>query len=149
MNVELTPNPGYPLPAPGITVIIPLRNYQIPGTTLNLFYVDATTGALLPYLDASGQPLKGIVDPGGLSATFYGVNHFTTIVGLLPDAIHVDVDIKPGETTNVINPDSKGSISVAIMSTPTFDVTKVDGEQSRAQAPISRKTRRAAIKSQS
>ncbi len=58
--------------------------------------------------------------------TFDGVNHFSTIVGLLPNAIHVDVDIKPGETPNVINPGSKGTIAVAIMSTPTFDVTKVD-----------------------
>jgi hypothetical protein len=81
---------------------------------------------LVPYLDGSGQPLSGIVNAGGLSVTFNGVNHFSTIVGLLPDAIQVDVDIKPGETPNVVNPGSKGTIPVAVMSTPTFDVTKID-----------------------
>lgn len=131
VNIKLTPEPIYPLPAPGITVVVPLRNYQIPGTALNLFYVDSATGVLLPYLDASGQPLTGLVDPGGLTATFYGVDHFSTIVGLLPNAITVDIDIKPGDLPNAINPDSKGTVPVAVMSSPAFDATTIDWETLR------------------
>lgn len=126
MNIELTPQPTYPLPAPGMTLVLPLRNYQIPGTLLTLFHVDPSTGKLIPYLDGAGQPLGGKVNAGGLTVTFNGVNHFSTVVGLLPDAIRVNVDVKPGEAPNVINRKSKGTIPVAIMSTPTFDVTKAN-----------------------
>lgn len=38
----------------------------------------------------------------------------------------VDIDIKPGVDTNLINPNSKGVIPVAILTTQNFDATQVD-----------------------
>jgi hypothetical protein len=38
----------------------------------------------------------------------------------------VIIDIKPGSDSNPINPQSKGVISVAILTTSTFDATTVD-----------------------
>lgn len=126
VNVEFTPPPAFPLPPPGITVILPLRNYTIPGTTIDLFRVDPITAMLTPALNTSGNPVIGIVDAGGLTATFAGVARFSTVVGLLPDAIPVAVDIKPGETPNTINTKSNGVIPAAIFSTPTLDLTTID-----------------------
>jgi hypothetical protein len=40
--------------------------------------------------------------------------------------ISVLVDIKPGDDTNSINPESRGNIPVAILSTPDFDAGQVD-----------------------
>ncbi len=126
VNVQLIPTPVFPLPPPGMSVVLPLRNFVAPGTRINLFFIDTATGKLVPSLDASGNPVVGIVDPSGLSATFTGITHFSTIVGILPDVIPIDVDIKPGDTPNVINTRSNGTIPVALMSTPTLDLTKVD-----------------------
>jgi hypothetical protein len=49
--------------------------------------------------------------------------HFQTYVN---PAIEVDIDIKPGEFPNSINPKSQGVIPVAILTTDTFDATTVD-----------------------
>lgn len=38
----------------------------------------------------------------------------------------VEIDIKPGSFPNSINPDSKGVIPVAILTTPDFDASAVD-----------------------
>jgi hypothetical protein len=84
VNVELTPEPAFPLPAPGLTVVLPLINPMIPGDTLDLFRVDPATGNLVPALDGSGQPVVGTVDSGGLSATFTGVAGLSIVVGLIP-----------------------------------------------------------------
>jgi hypothetical protein len=126
VNVQLTPTPSFPLPAPGITAVLPLRNYTIPGTGINLFRIDPATGSLVPALDTSGNPIVGRVDAGGLTATFAGIARFSTIVGALPNAIPVQIDIKPGDTPNTLNLKSKGSVPVAIYSTPTLDLTHVD-----------------------
>lgn len=83
MNIDLSPEPVYPLPSPGLTVVLPLSNFTLPGTSLSLFRVNPTTGLLEAALDTAGQPLVGTVDaPDGLSATFVGVSRLSTIVGL-------------------------------------------------------------------
>lgn len=41
-------------------------------------------------------------------------------------SINVAIDINPGRDVNRINPNSKGKIGVAILSTETFDATSVD-----------------------
>ena len=41
------------------------------------------------------------------------------------------IDIKPGSFPNSINPDSEGVIPVAILTTPDFDASAVDGETVR------------------
>jgi hypothetical protein len=43
-----------------------------------------------------------------------------------PISILVDIDIKPGTDSNPINPNMKGIIPVAILTTDTFDATQVD-----------------------
>jgi hypothetical protein len=125
VNFQLTPQPSFPLPAPGITVVLPLSNPDIPGTQVNLFQIDPATGTLTPALDSAGQPITGQVDAGGLTATFHGVSHFSTIVGLLPTAIPVVIDIAPRKTPNVIRLD-EDDIAVAIFSSATFDATQID-----------------------
>jgi len=138
VNVQLTPTPNYPLPAPGITVVLPLRNYTAPGSAINLLRIDPATGNLVPAVDTSGSFATGRVDASGLTATFVGIARFSTIVGALPDAIPVIVNVKPNETVNTLNLKSKGSIPVTIYSTPNLDLTRVDPATVRfAGAPIS------------
>jgi hypothetical protein len=84
VNIDLTPEPSFPLPPPGLTIVLPLVDVMIPGATINLFRVDPSTGNLVPALDVSGQPVLGTVDPGGLSATFTGVAGLSIVVGLIP-----------------------------------------------------------------
>jgi hypothetical protein len=43
-----------------------------------------------------------------------------------PQIIPVQIDIKPGSSTNSINLGSQGTVPVAILSTPTFDARTVD-----------------------
>jgi len=138
VNVQLTPTPNYPLPAPGITVVLPLRNYTAPGSAINLLRIDPATGNLVPAVDTSGSFATGRVDASGLTATFVGIARFSTIVGALPDAIPVIVNVKPNETVNTLNLRSKGSIPVTVYSTPNLDLTRVDPATVRfAGAPIS------------
>jgi hypothetical protein len=84
VNIELTPQPTFPLPAPGLTIVLPLPNPLPPGTQLTLFRVDSATGDLVPSLDSLGNPVLGSVDPGGLSATFMGIVQLSIVVALLP-----------------------------------------------------------------
>jgi len=49
---------------------------------------------------------------------------WTYITGTWP--IGVEIDIKPGSNPNSINPDSKGAIPVAILTTDVFDASTVD-----------------------
>jgi hypothetical protein len=139
VNIQLTPTPTFPLPPPGITVVLPLRNYTIPGTGINLLRINPVTGVLEPARDVFDNPVVGIVDPGGLTATFTGVARFSTVLGALPTAVPVEVDIKPGETPNTLNLKSNGVIPVAVFSTPTLDLTRIDPATIRfSGAPVSK-----------
>jgi hypothetical protein len=131
VNVQLVPEPAFPLPAPGMTMVLPLRNYVVPGTAIQLFSIDPTTALPVPALDSDGRPVIGSVDRGGMAATFSGISHFSTLVGFLPDALPVTIDIEPGRARNVIHLDSRDeddddTVSVAILSTLTFDATSID-----------------------
>jgi len=56
-------------------------------------------------------------------------------------AVTVVIDIKPGETPNSINVESKGSIPVAVFRTADFDVTQADASTLRLSgAPLKRNT---------
>ena len=55
----------------------------------------------------------------------------TSLCVMVPDGppvIEVDIDIKPGSDPNSINLSSAGVITVAILSSDTFDATTVDPE---------------------
>ena len=85
VNVSFSPEPAMPFPPPGATVVLPLVNPMIPGTSLTLYSVDAKSGLLVPAESVLGGPVVGTVGPDGMSATFSGVAHFSMVVGLLAD----------------------------------------------------------------
>jgi hypothetical protein len=56
-----------------------------------------------------------------------GVNHqFSATLTITPDVVTVVLDIKPHSSRNRLNPTSARTMSVAILTTPTFDATTVD-----------------------
>ncbi len=63
--------------------------------------------------------LKRVVD-------FNGQEHYLLQSLTYRFGTPVDVDIKPGDDTNHINPTSRGKVPVAILSTATFDATTVN-----------------------
>jgi hypothetical protein len=83
VNITLTPVPSFPLAAPGATLILPLPTAGTPGHHLLLHSVDPTTGKLVPVASVSGGVVIGIINADGLSATFTGVSHASTLVGLI------------------------------------------------------------------
>jgi hypothetical protein len=101
VNIDLNPEPAFPLPAPGLTVVLPLVDVAIPGTPLTLFRIEPSTGQLVPSLDASGSPIIGTVNSNGLSATFTGVVRLSTVVGLVastPDSAAPTIVCAPADT---------------------------------------------------
>jgi hypothetical protein len=129
VNIGLDPTPAFPLAAPGLTIVLPLVQFEAPGTVLWLYRVDSTTGLLEPAIDIAGQPIAGTVDaPDGMSATFTGVSRLSTVVGLRAQiqTVHVTIDIAPLSRTNVINAPKHGLLPVAIITTSEFDASLVD-----------------------
>src|SRR5262249_25450411 len=47
VNIAFFPQPTFPLPDPGLMIVLPLRNFINPGTTIQLFRVDTATGSLV------------------------------------------------------------------------------------------------------
>ena len=130
VNIEFVPVPSFPLPAPGLTLVLPLRTFLTAGTAINLFRINTATGFLVAALNSSGNPIVGHVDSGGLSATFPGVIQLSTIVGLLPTTPvngtangTVEVTI---ESNHPINIRSHAKIPVIILSSAILDATKID-----------------------
>jgi serine protease len=127
VNIELTPEPAFPLPPPGMTIVLPLEDPLVPGSPLDLFRVDPTTGDLVPAMSVFGGPVVGTVDaPDGLSATFEGVASLSTVVGLIPEIIPVEIDIRPGSEPNPVNLMSRGVLPVAVLGAAAFDVRIID-----------------------
>ena len=54
--------------------------------------------------------------------------HYSIALKADPLPLEVEIDVKPGSDRNPINPRSRGLISVAILSTDTFDATTLDPE---------------------
>jgi hypothetical protein len=98
LNVTLTPQPTAPLPPPGLTLVLTLNSQMTPGAELALYKVDPTSGKLVPVPRSGGGYVTGVVNPGGLTATFTGISTFSTVVGLTPPAIPGDLD-----TNGVVN----------------------------------------------
>ena len=96
--------------------------YQVTGTgngtyTMTVQNLDSA-GNGYPVTTISGVAIPGITDTYLLT---YSANPQQPMVVVRKIAI----DIKPGEDPPAINPNSTGVIPVAILSTPTFDATKV------------------------
>ena len=79
-NIILTPTPSFPLPPPGLTVVLPMLSFTTPGTQLTLFRFDPAQGKLVPAVSVTGSNVVGAVNPSGTSATFTGVAHLSTLV---------------------------------------------------------------------
>ena len=111
VNVSFSPTPVMPFQAPGATVVLPLVNPLIPGTSLTLYTVDPVSGGLVVSVSVSGGPVVGTVDPGGLSATFSGVAHFSVVVGLFTD--HVLPVVTPPADITVTETEAGGARGAA------------------------------------
>jgi hypothetical protein len=85
-------------------------------------YVAGTTGS------ADFPTTPGAFDRSfnGPFASLTGFDIFVTKLELVAATLTLNIDIKPGSTTNPINLRSKGVIPVAILSTDSFDATTVD-----------------------
>ncbi len=81
-NLAFVPALPSPVPAPGITVVLPLLVPMTPGAHLSLYHIDPIIG-LAPAINASGSPVIGTVNADGLSATFNNVVTFSTVVAYL------------------------------------------------------------------
>jgi hypothetical protein len=82
-NLSFTPALPEPIPAPGITVVLPLLTPMTPGAQLSLYHTDPVLGVLTPATNASGGPVIGTVNEGEVSATFSNVVTFSTVVAYL------------------------------------------------------------------
>jgi hypothetical protein len=110
-----------------------------------------TIGILANDIPTPGATITALTRPAGGSAVlnadgsitytpvagFFGTDSFTytvrnTVGGLDTATVtvqviqRVQIDIKPGDTTNAINLNNDGTISVALFSSAVFDATKVD-----------------------
>jgi hypothetical protein len=121
VNIHLDPEPNYPLSPPGLTVVLPLTHPMTPGTPINLFRVNTTTGLLEPAISVFGGPVVGSVDAGGLSATFTGVSRLSTVVGLLPDPVITwanPADIAYGTALSVLQLNATANVPGQFAYTP-------------------------------
>lgn len=85
---------------------------------------------------ATGEPNDGFgpgteqhlaIHSGGWNDEAYLPNIYGFVAeNILPAATAIAIDIRPGGFPNSINPFSKGVIPVAILSTPNFDVMRVN-----------------------
>ncbi len=92
VNVDLNPKPAMPLPAPGLTVVLPFSQPKTPGIPIALYHLDAMTGGWIPDVDVTGAVVTGVVNADGLSATFTGVARLSTLAGFFPVGTPGDVD---------------------------------------------------------
>jgi hypothetical protein len=97
-NIQLNPEPNFPLPPPGLTLTLPLINPLSAGTVLSLYRIDPATGVPVPAQNTSGANIQGFVDPTGLSATFTGISRLSTAVAYHP---------LPGTVLGDVNEDGK------------------------------------------
>jgi hypothetical protein len=123
VNVDLSPVPTWPLPAPGLTVVLPLRNPMVPGQRIDLYRIDPVTGQFVPAFNVDGAPVTGVVGADGMTATFTRVARFSTIAGLIPERTTVAIDVEPYSPTEppLIKLNTSRPTEVAILSTRDFD----------------------------
>jgi len=92
VNVSLTPVPPMPFAAPGLTLTLPIATFRAPGSLIMLYRLDPITGLLIPAVSVTGVNVTGTVNGDGLSATFTGVAHLSTLVGFFPTAVLGDTN---------------------------------------------------------
>jgi len=70
--------------------------------------------------DLDGDAAPDVVTANGSS------NNVTVLINLCDPPARPEIDIKPGNDANKINPSSGGVVSVAILGAEAFDVTEID-----------------------
>jgi hypothetical protein len=73
-------------------------------------------------MDVGAQVFEriGDLEPG------YVIRMIDTVYTVADCNVFAQIDIKPGDASNIVNLGSNGGIEVAILSTPRFDATQVD-----------------------
>jgi hypothetical protein len=107
--VNISSNPPFPDPLnfPGVTVVLPLPTFMVPGTTgLELWRLDPLSGMVQvkAYNPQNPQAIPvnaiGTVNADGLSVTFLNVNHLSLLVGLQPTGTFVSGDVNGDGVVN-------------------------------------------------
>jgi hypothetical protein len=81
-NLSFSPALPEPIPAPGITVVLPLLTPMTSGASLSLYHIDPIIG-LAPAMNALGMPVIGTVNADEMSATFNNVVTASPVVAYL------------------------------------------------------------------
>jgi uncharacterized repeat protein (TIGR03803 family) len=124
VTIDLTPTPVFPLPAPGLTLVLPLAGAMPAGSPLVLYRIDPATDTLVPSLDALGRPIVGTVNDSGDSASFAGIVHLSTVVGLIPDRDTTPPEIVSASATpSDLWPPNYKLVPIAVAVTATDAVT--------------------------
>lgn len=103
-------------------------------------YSEIATDETVAFVWRDDIGMQSLGTLGGANSRAYGINSAGQIVGesdtasgqvhatlwLVTFATLVEIDIKPGSSSNPINTSSKGVIPVAILGSETFNVTNVD-----------------------
>ena len=99
------------------------------GETGFVFTANLTTQDPLFVLDGLGSEAQWALQCGSpaLNAATDGT-HLGAWQGIVVCTIEIPIDIKPGSDDNSINPNSKGTITVAVLSTETFSAVDIDTE---------------------
>lgn len=89
-----------------------------------LGFVDTTPAA------SEGEAERILEECPEIAGTFFDLAVSGTTRGPV-DVLLVDIDIKPGSSPNSIQPESRGVIPVAVLATPDFDPSEIDGSTVR------------------
>jgi YVTN family beta-propeller protein len=108
------------------------RIYNTNGADGTVTVIDGTTSSIIDTISVGTRPLGIDVNP--LTARVYVANGLDDTVSVIASATQeIDIDIKPGNKKNVINPRAKGGIWVAILS--NTDSTSPFDPSSQVNAP--------------
>ena len=101
--------------------LVKTMTVKVTPTASQLFTFDFKGVNRVTFTPSGGTGLNGYTGSG----TFFVMDDLE-IAGDDPEPTSITIDIKPGDSLNVINPKSKGVIPVAIPSFDSFDATKLD-----------------------
>lgn len=138
----------YVFPAQTLRVDLPAGTYAF-GTDIIPFYGAAGTGSVLLSTGESFVYSRGFVpwawDFFGIHSTqsiswveftyvndYLGLDNFSYLPGAFtpgqpcPTSLSVTIDIKPGSSTNPVNPRSNGMLPVVVFGSPGLDTLQID-----------------------
>jgi len=101
--------------------LVKAMTVRVTPTASQLFTFDFKGVNRVTFTPSGGTGLSGFTGSG----TFFVMDDLE-IAGDDPEPPSITIDIKPGDSLNVINPKSKGVIPVALLSSDSFDATKVE-----------------------